>query len=57
MPELEQIAEQDEPIGPLQCSDQPVQGHRLAQHITLGVRAQVQIGDDQGAQRESSATG
>jgi hypothetical protein len=46
---LQQITQHDQPVDSLQRADQRVQRARTAQDIDVAARAEVQIGDDQGA--------
>jgi hypothetical protein len=47
--QLEHVAEQDEAIGALHALQQRVEGDRPAQHVDAAARAEVQVGDHEGA--------
>jgi hypothetical protein len=44
--QLERVAQQHQPVGPLDCRAQPLQRARPSQHVRLVQRAQVEIRDD-----------
>jgi hypothetical protein len=50
---LDRVAEEDEAIDPVEGSAQGADGPGAPEDVGAGVRADVEVGDDQGAQRFS----
>ena len=51
VPQLQNVTEQHETIDAPERVEQPLTGLLAAQHVAPGVRAEMQVGDDQRAQR------
>src|SRR5262249_44869274 len=49
--ELEHVTQQYEPIDFTDRREQGCAGHVVAEHVALGTRTEVQVGDDERAQR------